>query len=101
MTLYTFPIKLLNSGNLLRVNRFSVLFALRIRHFRISFLDRVTFALSPLLTWHETGGEYASPRKATTLPYRDGCKNRFYRQVRLSSFLTSGKIFCQRLRCRP
>ena len=51
----------------------------------------VALMFSPLLTRYETGSENSSPNNLAALPYKDGCKNRFYKQIRSAFFFTSRK----------
>src|SRR5437879_4257806 len=41
-------------------------------------------------------GENSIPNNLAALPHKDGCKNSFYRRIRLASFRKNEKIFWQR-----
>jgi len=68
---------------------------------RLFFGRGVAYMFSRLLTQHETESERSSPNNFAALSYKDGCKNRFYRQIWLAPFRKNGKIFWQRLSGKP
>ncbi len=60
-------------------------------HARLFFVSGVALMFSQLLTGHETESESSSPHNRAALPHKDGCKSRFYKQIRLAFFQATRK----------
>ena len=60
-------------------------------HARLFFVSGVALMFSQLLTGHEAESESSSPHNRAALPQKDGCKNRFYKQIRLAFFQATRK----------